>query len=160
MSKSKKIVLLICSHLLVAALCFGGFDYWFEYKARPVLAESNNMMHDMELINHYSMYASMQQAQGTPESYKEALELYSEALDYSKELQSPMFSESAYQTDKMLISVRLSELERDRGNIQAADNLLEKAKEHCSASQMKDCSLGKIMFIERITGENNIFSSN
>jgi len=117
MSESKKIVLLVCSHLLVAALCFGGFNYWFEHKARGVLAEGNNMVNDMALISRYSMYASMQQSQGTPESYKEALELYSDALDYSKELQSPMFSESAYQTDKMLISVRLSELERDRGNI-------------------------------------------
>lgn len=160
MSKSKKIVLLICSHLLVASLCIGGFDYWFEYKARPVLAESNNMMHDMELINHYSMYASMQQVKGTLESYKEALELYSEALDYSKELQSPMFSENAYQTDKMLITVRLSKIERDQGNIQEADKLLEIAKEHCNATQIKDCTLEKIMFIERITGENNIFSSN
>jgi hypothetical protein len=159
MKKAKKVVLLIGSHLLVAVLCFGVALFFFEHKAKAVINEGNNMLNDMALVSRYAAYASMQQVYGNPDAFKEALMLYSNALDFSKGLQSPMFSENSYQTDKMLISVNLSKVERKKGNIEEAENLLKKAQEHCNATQMKDCSFEKILLISRIMEENNMFAN-
>lgn len=158
MKKIRKILLLICSHILVAGLSIYGAYYVFEEELVNTINQGNNMLNDMALISRYSAYADMQKHNGDLSSYKESLFLFSEALEESKRIQSPMFSENAYQTDKMLIKLALHKLEKNANNTELAESLLHEAVEHCNSTKMKDCSVEKILFISDKMEKNSMFN--
>ncbi|MCP3178344.1 hypothetical protein MJO47_14660 [Desulfuromonas sp. KJ2020] len=159
MTKAKKITLLICSHLLVALICLGGAAYWFDSHLVDVLEKGNAFATEAALISRYAAFVETQRSNDYPEGYKEALLIFSEAVDQTKEIESPMFTEKSYYIDKTLIYVRLSRVENETGNTQKANEYLSEAQMFCENSGWKDCSKDHLIEISVKLEQNSLFSN-
>ena len=159
MTKAKKITLLICSHLLVAIICLGGAAYWFDNHLIGIIKKGNAFATEAALISRYSAFVETQRRNDYPEGYKEALLMFSEAVDQAKEIKSPMFTEKSYYIDKTLIYVRLSRVENETGNTQKANEYLSKAQQYCESSGWQDCSKDRLVEISVKLEQNSLFGS-
>ena len=157
MTKNKKIALLICSHLLVAILCLGGAALWIEKKAVEIIEESADFYSHTVLVSHYSALVDVQRNNAGPEGYREALLIFSDVLDETKEMDSFMFSEYAYSVDKALTFERLSRVEKELGNIQKSEEYLDLAIEHCEGTGWKSCTKEKLSEISAKLEQNGLF---
>jgi len=157
MTKTKKITLLICSHLLAAMVCLGGAVYWFDTHLVEVLEKGNAFATEAALLSRYSAYVEVQRSNDYPEGYKEALLMFSEVIDQTKEIKSPMFSEKTYCVDKALIFTRLSRLESELGNTQKAMEYQAEAQGFCKDSGWQDCSKEHLLDIAMKLEQNSIF---
>jgi len=159
MTKKKKIILLIISHLFVAVTCLGGAAIWFEKRAVDIISEGSDYLNDALLISRYSALVDTQRTNAYPEGYREALLVFSDVLDQSKEINSMMFSARTYSMDKTLTFERLSRVEKELGNVQKSNEYAQVAKEYCSDTGWKDCSIERITEISTRLEQTSLFNN-
>jgi len=159
MKKRNKIILLIISHSVIAAIFFSlALLTRISKDSYGLIENSNKMLNDMALISRYSAFVDVQRHNDYPNGYKEALLLFSKALDQSKELNSPMFSKKAYFVDKAMVNERLSKLAHEAGDSKQADQYMTKAQEFCKQSGWSDCSEEHLAKVSEIIEKNSLFA--
>jgi len=159
MTQNKKIILLIISHLFVAIICLGGAAIWFEKRAVDIISDGSDYLNDALLISRYSALVDIQRTNAYPDGYREALLIFSDVLDQSKEINSMMFSERTYNMDKTLTFERLSRVEKELGNVEKSNEYIQVAKEYCSGTGWKDCSIERITEISARLEQSSVFNN-
>ena len=157
MKSIRNIVLLLCSHLLVALLVVSVSSWWHARELAEQTRQNNAMLSHVMLISRHAAVVDMQRLHAYPEGYRDALLLYSNVLDQTRQIKAPIFSEKAYATDKALTFERLSRVERELGNPEQAERYFAKAQEFCAKTGWQDCSRENLTKISRQLEQFNLF---
>lgn len=158
MHRLKYVLLLLCSHLLVALLVFFASSWWHERELAEITRQNNAMLSHVMLISRHAAVVDMQRLHAYPEGYRDALRLYSDVLDQTRQIQAPIFSEKAYATDKALTFERLSRVERDLGNPEQAEQYFREAQRFCKMTGWDDCSEANLTRISQQLEQFNLFN--
>ena len=96
--------------------------------------------------------------EGNRDAYRKSLIAYLDVLDDIIKRPSEFFDAKTSSVDKMLIYERLSRLEREAGNMKAADGYMDSAVQTCGNTGWKDCSIEKITKISSKLEEHGLIS--
>ena len=149
MSRRRKIIILIGTHLLAVGVGFGIAFLWFGLHAARILTQSNAMMTQVAIVSRYALFVDTQRTDARPQEYREALKRYLAAVDEAAKYPSPFFDERTLAYDKALTYERLARLERDAGKPKEAEGYMKASVEACGRTGWKDCSPQNISRISK-----------
>ena len=158
MSRRKKVIVLIGSHLLAVGIGLGAAFLWFGLQAERVLKEANAMMTQVAIISRYALFLDMQRTDGSPQEYRDALKRYLAAVDEAGKQPSSLLDQKILGSDKALTYERLARLERDGGNPKDAEDYMKSAVEACRITGWRDCSPENISRISKKLEESGFRS--
>ena len=117
------------------------------------------MLADMAIISRYAAFVDIQRENDYPNGYRAALLSFSEALDQSRDINSPFFTEKAYHIDKALTYHRLSRLENEVGNSEKVAEYSALAEGNCAKAGWASCSPERLdEVVEKLT-KNSLFAA-
>lgn len=150
MTRKMKIVLFFTHVAVLAVGLVAGFYSSFYAQ------EGMKMSSQMAMISHYGLRVDVQRNEGDRDAYRKSLITYLGVLDDIFKHPSQIFDAKTTSVDKMLIYERLSRLERESGNVRAADDYMNSAIQTCGNTGWKDCSFEKITNISKKLEEKGL----
>lgn len=132
MKKPVKISLIVASQLGLAGLAFFlGFHYALMTVADDV-RKGFEMATGWRLLSHYHLYLESQRWEADREAYRDALIDFMGVLDTYDELDKVVATEGTIEWDKMIALTKLSRVEAELGNDQAANDYMARALAACT----------------------------
>lgn len=152
MTKTKKILLLISTHTLIALLALYGGATIME----NIIKQANAIIEPVSFVTKYANYVAIQRVEAKPTDYKNALLNYLNALEKIRTFDSPIMDHKVYLYDKMFTFTRLSLIENEIGNPEKAANYMKQAINTCNQIDWDNCSSKKLIDITKRLDENSI----
>lgn len=135
MSKSKKVLIIISSIVVLGITCAISYMFGFRDGMR-----SGGLMSSMAEVMLIEQHMSDQMANANCEGVKQAINDHLELLEKHRDVKGSVISETIYYGDKMLAHTRLARIANHMGANEEAQKQMAIAKEACDQRKWEDCS--------------------